>query len=156
MKPNPENGRARIRQQLHPQDDDDEMSTAKSKTQKKIDKNISVALTEVCEQALKEVPGFTWLTHQADYSNFPASLLVTCVFKTEDDLLQAHNARLGPTMKKRIQAKLLKIGVILKRLEQQVIFDTEEACTKEHDGDWQQRLDSRIGRAVARNRPHPG
>lgn len=129
------------------------MTTAKSKTQKKTDNNIRIALTEVCEQALQEVPGFKWLTHQADYSNFPASLLVTCVFDTEEHVLQAKTAGHTSAMQKRIHGKLLKVGIVVKRVAQQVIFDSEEACVQEHQGDWPTRLESRTGRAVVRNRP---
>ena len=37
------------------------------KTDKKIDNNLRIVLTEVCEIALKEVTGFQWLTHLVDY-----------------------------------------------------------------------------------------
>ena len=57
-----------------------------SKTQKKIDNNVRKALTAACEDCLKDVPGFQWLTHQANYTNFPASLFVTCVFDTDEQL----------------------------------------------------------------------
>lgn len=129
------------------------MSKPQSKTQKKIDSNIRVALTEVCEYTLKDVPGFQWLTHQADYSNFPASLLITCIFDTDDSLRHAEDAGRILEIRKRIQAKLLKIGVSFKKVEQQFIFDSEEACVLEHDGNWTRRLASRTARAVARNRP---
>lgn len=46
------------------------------------------ALTSACDQFLEDVPEFQWLTHQAIYSNFPASLLITCVFDTEGCLLR--------------------------------------------------------------------
>lgn len=130
------------------------MPKPQSKTQKKIDNNIRLALTEACEQTLEDVPGFQWLTHQADYSNFPASLLVTCVFDTSESQLHAEKVGHALTLRKCIQTKLLKIGIPFKRLEQQVIFDSEEACLLTHGGDWTRRLGSRVGRAVAKNRPN--
>lgn len=129
------------------------MSKPQSKTEKKIDSNLRRALTAVCEQTLKDVPGFKWLTHQADYSNFPASLLVTCVFNSDRDWSNGSEAGHLQTIRKRIQAKLLKTGVVLKKLEQQVIFDSEEACDRDHDGDWPRRLAGRAERAVMKNRP---
>jgi uncharacterized membrane protein len=53
------------------------------KTHQKIDKQIIKALTAVCEEAKYEYEGFTWLTHEVDYSHFPKSLRVVLVF-TED------------------------------------------------------------------------
>lgn len=46
------------------------------KTDKKIENNIRISLTKVCEQALKEVDGFLWLTHTVNYSKFPESLQI--------------------------------------------------------------------------------
>jgi hypothetical protein len=129
------------------------MSKPKSKTQKKIDGNIVRALTAVCDQSLDDIKGFQWLTHQADYTNFPASLLITCVFRTEDDCAQLLQGEDAQRLLKRIQAGLLKVGIKFKSLSQQVVFDSEEACETQHEGDWAVRLASRQGRAVARNRP---
>ncbi|GAB3094276.1 Fis family transcriptional regulator [Aestuariicella hydrocarbonica] len=130
------------------------MSKPKSKTEKKIDNNIRVALTEVCEQCLGELPGFQWLTHQANYTNFPASLLVTCVFDSEAHRQQAEASGETQKLQKQIQVRLLKIGVKFKALSRQVLFDSEELCDQQHAGDWAARLASREGRAVSPNRPH--
>lgn len=122
----------------------------KSKTQKKTEANIVRALNDVCEASLETVEGFRWLTHQADYTNFPASLLVTCVFETElDGNTEAHQQ----VLKGRIQAALLAIGIRFKSVNQQVTFDSEQACERDDEGNWQQRLQRRQGRAVPRNRP---
>ena len=121
---------------------------ANNKTQKKIDNQLRIALTKVCEHSLKDDTGFKWLTHQVNFSNFPASLLVTCVFETEDALAQAQNMKWTSTLQKRIQSELLKTGVRLKQLEKQVVFDTEEACKNEHNHDWALRLVKQQGRAV--------
>jgi hypothetical protein len=102
------------------------MSKPKSKTQKKTDNNIRLALTDACEQMLQDTAGFQWLTHQANYSDFPASLLVTCVFDTEESKQHAAEGGHTASAQKLIQAKLLKIGIKLKSLQQQVIFTTEE------------------------------
>lgn len=130
------------------------MSSAKTKTQKKIDNHIREALTRVCDRALDRVDGFQWLTHQADFTNFPASLLVTCVFEQEQQRQQAEQNGDCQWLQKQCQAELLKVGVKFKSLPQQVRFDSEEACNEQQQGDWQLRLLRLQGRAVVKNRPH--
>jgi len=98
---------------------------------------------------LEDMHGFQCLTHQANYTNFPATLLITCVFDTQENLEQVD----AGAIHKLLQSKMLKIGVKLKAPKKQVVFDSEEACTREHSGDWVQRLASRELRSVARNRP---
>lgn len=126
----------------------------KSKTEKKIDNNIRLALTDVCEQLLKDIPGFIWLTHQANYTNFPASLLITCVFDTEAEKEHAHNNGYKVQIEKYIQSKLLKVGVKFKAISKQIVLDSEEACTHYQEGNWAERLQQQDGRAVPKNRPH--
>lgn len=103
------------------------MSKPQSKTQKRIDNTIRLALTDACEQFLETTPGFVWLTHQANYSDFPASLMITCVFDTGVSQQQAGENGGTKEMQKLIQAKLLKIGVKLKAPKQQIIFDNEQS-----------------------------
>lgn len=129
------------------------MSKPKSKTEKKIDNNVRLALTQVCDDALVKVDGFEWLTHQANYTNFPASLLVTCVFGTEPALAEATQNGDTLWLQKQIQSRLLKVGVRFKTIDKQIIFDTEELCREESQGDWSVRLQSRRGREVLKNRP---
>lgn len=102
------------------------MAKPKSKTQKKTDNNIRLALTDACEEFLNTSPGFQWLTHQADYSDFPASLKVTCVFDSDQSQQQASLRGDTVNMQNLIQAKLLKIGVKLKAPNRQVIFSSEQ------------------------------
>jgi len=125
------------------------MSKARSKTEKKIDNNVRLALTAACEQFLEDIPGFQWLTHQANYTNFPASLLITCVFETRADQRAAEPKRL----QSEIQAKLLKIGVKIKAPDQQIVSDSEQACAEEHSGNWADRLATRQGRSVRKRAP---
>jgi hypothetical protein len=128
------------------------LAKPQNKTQKKIDNNIRLALTSVCEQALKDVHGFKWLTYEANYTNFLASLFVTGVFDSEENLKKAADESNTQRLRQQIQASLLKVGVIFKTLNQQVCFDSEEACALMHSGDWKTRLACRKNRAAARNR----
>lgn len=125
------------------------MAKAKSKTEKKIDNNIRLALTAACDQFLEDIPGFQWLTHQANYTNFPASLMITCVFDTDESCDHADKQEIY----KVIQGKLLKIGVKFKSPEKQITFDSEEACAMQDEANWTNRLARLSGRAVPQNRP---
>lgn len=111
------------------------------KSDKKIDNNIRSALNQVCEQALIEVSGFVWLTHQVNYDKFPASLSIVCVFELNDDLIQAKSSAQDMLLTDLIMKKLsiLKIKV---KPEKQISFDTEQNCESEHNGNWQLRLRS--------------
>lgn len=111
-----------------------------NKTVKKLDGNVVKALTLVCEQAKQTVRGFEWLTHSADYANFPASLVVTCVLDTQDSLDELVAAQQDEKLRKHIQQALLRAGILLKDARRHVCFDTEEACLAENKGSWKTRL----------------
>jgi hypothetical protein len=107
-------------------------------TDKKIDNQISGVLTDVCETALKEFTGFQWVTHLVNYSNFPNSLKVICVFDTNDNLnafkeVNGHN-KIG----KLIQRKLFEIDAGIS--SRHISFDTEESCNTDNKGKWADRL----------------
>jgi len=110
------------------------------KTDKKNEKAITGALTAVCHIALDEVPGFEWLTHRVNYSRFPDSLSVVCIFATKADLSNALLAKHDDFLRSVIREKLSAAGIAIQDTAQQVSFDSEEACELEHDGKWQQRL----------------
>lgn len=97
-----------------------------NKTLKKREANMVKALTIVCEDAKLSIKGFQWLTHTCDYANFPASLVVTCVFDTKASLKQAKLNNNDTLLIKSIHTQMLKIGVLLKQATQNVRFDTEE------------------------------
>ena len=111
-----------------------------SKTNQKIDNNVCKALTIACEHSLHEVKGFVWLTHRANYTNFPASLVVTCVFERQTDIDEMKEQHQDEQLQHNIQKHLLKVGVVLKNVKHQVRFDSEEACRVQHQGDWPARL----------------
>jgi len=111
-----------------------------NKTSQKIDNNICKALTIACESSLHDVSGFVWLTHRANYTNFPASLVITCVFATDSEIDVMKTQQQDELLRNTIQQQLLKVGVVVKNIKQQVHFDSEEACTKMHDGQWDRRL----------------
>ncbi|MEW6989724.1 Fis family transcriptional regulator [Colwelliaceae bacterium 6441] len=111
-----------------------------TKTTQKLDNNICKALTIACEESLHTIEGFCWLTHRANYTNFPASLVVTCVFETQRDIENIKESPLATSFKKNIQKQLLKVGVIIKNMDKNIHFDSEEACEIQHQGQWDERL----------------
>ncbi|MGC9460245.1 hypothetical protein [Vibrio genomosp. F10] len=110
------------------------------KTDKKIDNQIRKTLTQLCETNLKQLAGFQWLTHSANYSNFPKTLKVTCVFSTNRQLSEFLENDGGSPVYSLVQTKLATIGVTLKDAAQHIAFDTDENCANEHGGNWAKRL----------------
>ena len=51
---------------------------------------------------------------------------------------------LDKRLRNEIQKQLLKVGVVVKNISQQVHFDTEEACLSQSGGDWSHRLAQNI------------
>lgn len=115
-----------------------------NKTTKKIDDNICKALTIVCESEKTNIDGFIWLTHRANYTNFPASLIVTCVFDIDAEVKALPDNKQGEKLMNSIQKQLLKVGVVAKNIRQNVHFDSEESCLREHQGKWENRLKLRV------------
>ncbi|MFT5923589.1 MAG: hypothetical protein ACI9LE_000574 [Paraglaciecola sp.] len=111
-----------------------------NKAVKKLDNNVVKALTIVCETAKQDIVGFQWLTHTANYSNFPGSLVVTCVLDTSQSVDVMFLKEQDIELRKQIQKQLFKAGVLLKDARRHVFFDTEQACLLEHNGDWKRRL----------------
>lgn len=108
------------------------------KTDKKIDNALRVALTEACELAKDKYEGFEWLTHFANYDQFPKSLSIVCVYDTNENLNRADRE----DMLQLIKQHLASINIKVKDIRQHVRFDTEENCAKMNEGKWQERLSS--------------
>ncbi|MFT4607366.1 MAG: hypothetical protein ACI9YO_002004 [Gammaproteobacteria bacterium] len=110
------------------------------KTDKKIDNQLRLVLTDVCEFALEEIDGFQWLTHLVNYSDFPKSLKVVCVFDTNENLSGFMSQKSKSELTSLIQAKLQDVDVKLKNVSDHISYDTEQNCEKEHHGQWADRL----------------
>jgi hypothetical protein len=111
------------------------------KSDKKIENNIRITLTEVCETALKNFNGFEWLTHVVNYSNFPASLKVICVFDSNDNLSSFINSNSCKELNLLIQKKFFDMGISYKSITNHISYDTEENCKKHNNGKWADRLE---------------
>ncbi|MEI8593270.1 Fis family transcriptional regulator [Photobacterium sp. Hal280] len=110
------------------------------KTDKKTDNQIRVVLTEVCDHALAAYPGFQWLTHLVDYSHFPGSLKVVCVFDTNANLSHFYDEAGKPVLEALIVKKLATAGIRLNKPSAHIAYDTEENCERENQGKWAHRL----------------
>jgi|TARA_B110000114_G_C14852614_1_gene301370 hypothetical protein len=110
------------------------------KTDKKIDNQLRLALTEVCEVALKDIDGFQWLTHLVNYANFPSSLKVVCVFDTHANLAGFLSSSSSTTLSTLIQTQLHSVNISVKDVKDHISYDTEQDCTAQHNGQWGHRL----------------
>ncbi|WP_407332931.1 Fis family transcriptional regulator [Enterovibrio sp. 27052020O] len=108
------------------------------KTDKKTDKQIREMLTNVCNTALQELAGFQWLTHLVDYSNFPKSLKVICVFDTNSSLNEFEQSNHFQRFNALIQSSLIRAGINLD--VRSISYDTEENCSRDNNGRWTDRL----------------
>jgi hypothetical protein len=98
----------------------------------------------VCESEKTNIDGFIWLTHRANYTNFPASLIVTCVFDIDAEVKALPDNKQGEKLMNSIQKQLLKVGIVAKNIRQNVHFDSEESCLREHQGKWENRLKLKV------------
>ncbi|MFT7299907.1 MAG: hypothetical protein ACI89Z_000359 [Porticoccus sp.] len=110
------------------------------KIDKKIENSLRLSLTEVCEAALENINGFRWLTHFANYDNFPSSLSIVCVFNTNSDLADTRSSNKDDYLRDLIKQKLENEKIKVRDIRQHVSFDTEENCGGEHRGNWQERF----------------
>ena len=110
------------------------------KSDKKTEKTLIAALKEACEQLLEEVEGFNWLTHFCDYSNFPASLSIVCVFDTNEHLTRMLQTDEGDGLRTVLKQRLELAGIAVRDIKAHTHFDTEEACQIEHNGQWKHRF----------------
>jgi len=110
------------------------------KSDKKLDNEIRKELTAICESQLKSYEGFEWLTHTANYNNFPASLRVICVFNNNEQLKAFLTSDKKAQASSSISKALSGLGIKLPAAEKLVQFDSEENCERENRGNWQAHL----------------
>lgn len=110
------------------------------KSDKKIDNNIRKALTNVCQSALEDIEGLQWLTHSVNFSSFPESLLITCVFDSNINLKNYLTSSQDNYLVCAIESELATIGIKLKNKSKQILLDSEESCAEFQQGNWRKRL----------------
>ncbi|NIC05005.1 hypothetical protein [Billgrantia bachuensis] len=116
------------------------------KVRGKMERRLSAALTHACEQAKPLLPGFSWLTHEVDYQRFPETLVVTWVFDTHPNLTNALKGDARRCINELTAEALAEAGLDVGDISRHLDFDSEEACQREHGGDWQRRLRTKAAR----------
>ncbi|MFA0996022.1 MULTISPECIES: hypothetical protein [Pseudomonas syringae group] len=114
--------------------------------QARTERQLVTSLTQACETAKSEMPGFCWLTHDVDYAAFPASLQVVWVFDTLADKHAALAGGLDGRMIELTAAALEEAQVSVSSVSAHVHVDCEERCRLDNGGDWQQRIKRKYAR----------
>ena len=96
------------------------------KSDKKTDNQIRLFLTDICEDFMKDFDGFLWLTHEADYDNFPQSLRMTFVFASQAHLDGFLTSDGYPQLITKLEKQLSQMTIPFKRLEDQMAFTVEQ------------------------------
>ncbi|CAM3237203.1 hypothetical protein BZK31_05280 [Pseudomonas floridensis] len=108
--------------------------------QAQTERHLAAVLTQACETAKADITGFSWLTHEVDYTAFPASLQVIWVFDTTANREKALAEGLDKRMIELTADALDELEIRLTPLAAHVHFDSEEQCLRENGADWSQRL----------------
>ena len=106
----------------------------------RIERSLVATLTDACETAKAEIPGFEWLTHTVNYADFPQSLVITWVFDTRANTEHALATGLDVRMRELTGTALSEADIPSLSLKRCVHFDCEEACHTQHGGNWRLRL----------------
>ena len=96
------------------------------KDNKKTDKKIVRALSNVCDILIVELEGFCWLTHFVDYANVSQSLRIVIVFDTDLALADAVRTELKKTVSGLVKEQLERSGILIVNCEKALLFDSEE------------------------------
>lgn len=108
------------------------------KSDKKIENQMRESLTEVCDVLLDQFPGFEWLTHTVNFSAFPRSLKIICIFENDAQISQIVINKEDVFIQNLIVHKLEQQGIKLNA--KQILFDSETKCAAQHNGNWAKRL----------------
>ena len=110
------------------------------KSDKKIENQIRDVLTDVCEDTLKSYDGFLWVTHTVNFSSFPQSLKIVCVFNTNQDRANFSESNGQQQVSAVVQNAFNQVGIKLKNADKHISYDTQENCDRDHQGKWNLRL----------------
>ncbi|MFT6463853.1 MAG: hypothetical protein ACJARL_000640 [Halopseudomonas sp.] len=109
-------------------------------TSPQAEERLVTSLTRACELAKLEIPGFLWLTHEGDRNLSPGNLHVVWIFDTQASLAHALETGLGKRMYELTAQAFTEAAIAVRAAEAHVSFDTEEACQRHNNGNWQARL----------------
>ena len=95
-----------------------------SKTIRKMNDKLLGVINTINEQATEELTGFVKLEHTVQFDLFPGSLLVNCYFESHDALDK--NMSNEKVFQKKLLKLLLKQGIVLKDVKQNLKFNVEK------------------------------
>ncbi|GGD69335.1 Fis family transcriptional regulator [Lacimicrobium alkaliphilum] len=112
-----------------------------NRNHKKTEASLVKALTLACEEIKSWEVGFSWLTHTVDYPHFPQSLVITCVFETDENVQTMINTSQDIRLRAEITSQLKRAQLLLQNPQQHIALDSEQSCHREHQGNWRKRLE---------------
>ncbi len=119
---------------------DNSVANSMKKSDKKTENLLIKALKNSCETAQDNIEGFQWLTHFVSFSNFPKSLLIVCIFDTNENRAKMTASNKQLYLHSIIEEKLSAVGIHLKDIQAHLKLDTEEDCSIENNGKWNERF----------------
>lgn len=84
-----------------------------SKIVQRLNVKLLAVLAKIDEE-VKQVEGFSHLSHTVQFDLFPSSLLVLCHFSDEQKLGDAQGSHVETKLQKQLHKLLLKKGIVLK------------------------------------------
>ena len=95
------------------------------KNDKKIENQLRITLTEVCDFALDNITNYKWISHSVNYTAFPQSLIVTCAFGSSQSLADIKETQEDVLLKELIISKLNAVGIKINDMQKQIKFIAE-------------------------------
>ncbi|GFD75720.1 hypothetical protein KUL113_51400 [Tenacibaculum sp. KUL113] len=99
------------------------------------ERKLIAVLTDVCETAKQGENGFVWLTHTGHWR----TPQVVAVFTTEHDRKKALSSGWDTWFINQVNIALDSVKSVARVID----FESEEACNKSSNGDWEQYLSKR-------------
>ncbi|NRA61497.1 MAG: Fis family transcriptional regulator [Psychrobium sp.] len=91
------------------------------KSDKKIANALRKALTYVCEELEDSVEGFSWLTDEVNYDQYPKSLVVILMFETSE-MATAAKSEQAPFIHSTLEKYLTPLDPKFKQHKPRVVF----------------------------------
>jgi hypothetical protein len=92
------------------------------KSDKKIENQLRITLTEICDFALDNITDYKWISHSVNYTAFPQSLIVTCAFGSQQSLENIKASKQDTLLKELIISKLNAVGIKINDMHKQIKF----------------------------------
>ncbi|WP_299691332.1 Fis family transcriptional regulator [uncultured Vibrio sp.] len=96
------------------------------KLDKKLENQIRKVLTDACENTLKGYEGFQWVTHSVNFSSFPQSLKIVCVFDTNQSRANFFEGQGQQQIAATLHKAFAEVGIQLKSVDKHVSYDTQQ------------------------------